>query len=129
MRPDHDERGSVTLEAVLVLPALLFTMMVIVQVALFAHAANLADASAREGARSLRLTGQADVGRQRAMDFLHEHGAQIVLEPVVGTQADRGVASVEVSGRAVPLLPGLSLPVHGHSAGPVEAFTAVQVTP
>ena len=129
MRPDHGERGSVTLEAVLVLPALLFTMMVIVQVALFAHAANLADASAREGARSLRLTGKADVGRQRAMDFLHEHGAQIVLEPVVGTQAVRGVASVEVSGRAVALLPGLSLPVHGHSAGPVEAFTAVKVTP
>jgi hypothetical protein len=119
----------VTLEAVLVLPALLFTIMTIVQVALFAHAANLADASAREGTRSLRLTGQVDVGRQRAMDFLREHGAQIVLEPVVAAQAARGVASVDVSGRAVALLPGLSLPVHGHSTGPVEAFTAVTVMP
>jgi hypothetical protein len=119
----------VTLEAVLVLPALLFTIMAIVQVALFAHAANLADASAREGTRSLRLSGQEDVGRQRAMDFLHEHGAQIVLEPLVGAQVTRGIASVEVSGRAVTLLPGLSLPVHGHSAGQVEAFTAVTVTP
>jgi hypothetical protein len=125
----RDERGSVTLEAVLILPVLLISIMAIVQVALFAHASGLVDAAAREGTRSLRLSGQVDVGRERAMAFLRDHGAQVVLEPMVGAGSVRGVASVDVSGRAVSLLPGLSLPVHGHSAGPVEAFTAVTLAP
>ncbi len=79
MRQPDNERGSVTLEAVLVLPVLLVTIVAIIQVALFAHAANLADAAAREGARSLRLSGHVDVGRERAMSFLRDHGSQVVL--------------------------------------------------
>lgn len=129
MKRRRDERGSVTLEAVLVLPVLLLSIMAIIQVVLFAHASRLADAAAREGARALRLSGQVDDGRTRAEGFLQEHGAQMVLEPVVGARSVGGVASVDVSGRAVAVVPGLSFPIHGHSAGPVEAFTAATVTP
>jgi len=129
MKRRHGQRGSVTLEAVLVLPVLLLSIMAVVQVVLFAHASRLADAAAREGTRALRLSGQVASGRAQAELFLQQHGAQMVLEPVVGARSDGGLASVDVSGRAVTVLPGLSFPVHGHSAGPVEAFTAVKVTP
>ena len=129
MKRRRDEGGSVTLEAVLVLPVLLLSIMAIVQVVLFAHASRLADAAAREGTRALRLSGQVDDGRAGADGFLHQHGAQMVLEPVVRARSVGGLASVDVSGRAVAVLPGLSFPVHGHSAGPVEAFTAAKVTP
>ncbi|HVW35615.1 MAG TPA: TadE/TadG family type IV pilus assembly protein [Acidimicrobiia bacterium] len=125
MKRNCDEQGSVTLEAVLVLPVLLLSIMAVVQVALFAHASNLANTAAREGTRSLRLTGQDDTGRERAAEFLHDHGAQVVLEPAVVAGSRQGVASVDVSGRAVSLIPGLSFPVHGHSAGPIEAFTGI----
>jgi Flp pilus assembly protein TadG len=115
----HDEQGSVTLEAVLIFPALIFTIMTVIQVALFAHAAGLVDAAAREGARAARLSGVADVGRQRH---------QVVLDQAVIADTHNGIAVVEVTGHATPILPGLSLPVHGYSAGPIEGFDAFSPT-
>lgn len=128
MKRPRDQRGSVSLEAVLILPVLVLSIMAIVQVVLFAHAARLADAAAREGTRALRLSGQVDNGRTRAEEFLQQHGTQMVLEPVIGARSVGDVASVDVSGRAVAVVPGLSFPVHGHSAGPIETFTAAKVT-
>ncbi len=118
-----------TLEAVLLLPVVLVTITAVVQVALFAHASGLADAAAREGARALRLSGESQIGRERATSFLERHGAEIVLDPIVDAGSWGGTASVEVSGHAVTLLPGLSFPVRGHSSGPVEDFTPVGVAP
>ena len=130
MKRRTGQRGSVTLEAVLVLPVLLLSIMAIVQVVIFAHASRLADAAAREGTRALRLSGRVNDGRTRAEGFLQQHGAQMVLEPVIAARSVGGLASVDVSGRAVAVVPGISFPVHGHSAGPLEAFTAAaKVTP
>ena len=118
-----------TLEAVLLLPVVLVTIMAVVQVALFAHASGLADAAAREGARALRLSGDREIGRERATTFLERHGAEIVLDPAVEAESRGGTASVEVSGHAVTLLPGVSFPVRGHSSGPVERFSPAGVAP
>ncbi len=118
-----------TLEAVLLLPVVLVTIMAVVQVALFAHASGLADAAAREGVRAVRLSGEPESGRERAATFLKRHGAEIVLDPVVDAEAGTDTASVEVSGHAVTLVPGVSFPVRGHSSGPVEGFTPVGVAP
>jgi len=117
------QSGSVSLEAVLLMPVLVVTLLAIVQTALFAHASGLAEAAAREGTRTARLTGDPGAGRQRASDFLAAHGAQVVLDPVVDASAAGGVASVRVSGRAVSLLPMFVLPIAASSSGPVEVFT------
>ena len=123
MRHSHsDQRGSVSLEAVLLMPILVATLMTIVQVALYAHASRLADAAAREGTRTVRLVGDAHAGRERAATFLATHGARIVLAPVVDAQATAGVASVIVRGQAVSVVPGVRLAVTARSSGPVEAF-------
>jgi len=108
---------------VLLMPVLVVTLLAIVQTALFAHASGLAEAAAREGTRTARLTGDPGAGRQRASDFLAAHGAQVVLDPVVDASAGGGVASVRVSGRAVSLLPMFVLPITASSSGPVEVFT------
>ena len=123
--PRHRQRGSVSLEAVLLMPILVATLMTIVQVALYAYAARLADAAAREGTRTVRLVGDPDAGRERAATFLSSHGAKIVLEPVVDAKATAGVASVVVRGQAVSVIPGLRVGVTAQSSGPVEAFVPV----
>jgi len=119
------QRGSVSLEAVLLMPVLVATLMTIVQVALYAYASRLADAAAREGTRTVRLVGDPDAGRERAATFLSRHGSKIVLGPVVDAQATAGVASVMVRGQAVSVIPGLRLAVTARSSGPVEAFVPV----
>jgi Flp pilus assembly protein TadG len=125
----RDERGSVTLEAVLLLPVVILTIMTVVQVALFAHAAHLADAAAREGTRTLRLSGAVEAGKEHASTFLQRHGAQVVLDPVIAAEARDGVGSVEVAGHVAGVIPGLSLSVRGFSSGPLEGFDAVGATP
>jgi hypothetical protein len=124
-----DQRGSVTLEAVLLFGVVIFTIMMVIQVALFAHASGLADAAAREGTRTLRLNGTRQAGEERAASFLRQHGAQVVLEPSVRAESHNGVGSVEVVGHAVTLIPGLSLPLRGFSSGPIEAFDAAGTAP
>jgi Flp pilus assembly protein TadG len=119
------ESGSASLEAVLLVPVLVVSLLAIIQTALFAHASGVADAAAREGTRTARLTGDAGAGRQRASEFLATHGAQVVLDPVVDAAARGGVASVRISGHAVTLLPLFVLPITARSSGPVEAFTPI----
>jgi Flp pilus assembly protein TadG len=118
------ERGSVSLEAVLVLPAVLVTLLVIIQVALVAHASHVADAAAREGARAVRLSGSAEAGRERAVRFLDRLGRDVVLDPEVTASAAGDSVAVEVTGRAATLLPGFDLGVSGRSSGTVERFDA-----
>lgn len=129
MRRLRDEQGSVTLEAVLLLPVVILTIVAIVQVALFAHASRLTDAAAREGARTVRLTGETAAGKERAAAFLDRHGRQVVLRPEIGVKAEGAVASVEVTGHAVSLIPGLRLGVRGSSSGVIEGFSPVASGP
>ncbi|HVW30990.1 MAG TPA: TadE/TadG family type IV pilus assembly protein [Acidimicrobiia bacterium] len=124
-RRDPDESGSASLEAVLLLPVLVVTLLAIVQTALFAHASGVAAAAAREATRTARLTGDPGAGRQRASDFLAAHGAQVVLDPVVDASTRGGVASVRISGHAVKLLPLFVLPISASSSGPIESFSPI----
>jgi hypothetical protein len=117
-----DQTGSVTLEAVLVLPAVIFTLLIVIQVALVGYAGHVADSAAREGARAARLSGQAHDGQTRAEAFLHRFGSTTVLDPHVDATATPSAVNVHVTGHAATLLPGFDLAVTGHSRGPVERF-------
>lgn len=122
MRRTRSEDGSSTLELVLVFPVVLLAIAVVVQAALWAHAVHVVDAAAREGARAARLSGDPADGRTRAEAFLGEHGRTVVLSPAVTTEVGRETAAVTVRGRAIPLLPGITLPLQAASSGPVERF-------
>lgn len=122
-RPSQ-ESGSVALEAVLVIPAVVLTLLTVIQVALLAYSGHVADYAAREGARSFRLSGNAADGQAQAEDFLHRLGKATVLDPRITTSRAGDDAVVEVVGHAPALVPGFDLAVSGHSRGPLERFVA-----
>ncbi|MFC7589966.1 TadE/TadG family type IV pilus assembly protein [Nonomuraea antimicrobica] len=53
-RPPLDERGATVIELAMLMPVILATVLLIVQVALWFHAREVAEAAAREGARVAR---------------------------------------------------------------------------
>lgn len=121
--PRHSERGSASTEAVLLTPVLLFLVMLVVQFGLWYHAQHVVQAAAREGVRAARMdASSASAGRSRAVSFLATAGPTIVRQPVVSATRDAEVAVVSVSGHAVNVVPGFSLPVSSTATSPVERF-------
>lgn len=119
----RSERGSASTEAVLLTPVLLFLIMLVVQFGLWYHAQHVVQAAAREGVRTARMdASSASTGRTRAVDFLSTAGPTIVRQPVVTASRDAEVAVVSVSGQAVNIVPGFSLPVRSTATSPVERF-------
>ncbi len=107
----------------LVTPVLLVLLMLIVQFALWFHGAHVASAAAQEGARAARVVGGTGAeGEARARRFLANLGREVVAEPRVSVDRDPGWARAEIWGRAVPVVPGLRLPIHAVSEGPSERF-------
>jgi Flp pilus assembly protein TadG len=124
-RRDDRERGAATAELVLVTPVMLFMVLLVVQFGLWFHASHVASAAAQEGARAARVEGSnASAGKARAEQFLDAVGSDLVLERVVTAENLTGAVRVEVSGRAIRVVPGLRLPISAESEGPVEEFRA-----
>src|SRR3954452_16178510 len=85
----RNERGSVTIELVILLPALFAIMFLGVQAALFYHARTVAIAAAEEGARTAGAEhGRAADGIDAASLFITEAGGDDVLQSASAT-ADR----------------------------------------
>src|SRR5918995_1155639 len=81
----RSERGSVTIELVVLLPALFAVMFLGMQAALYYHAKTVAIAAAQQGARAAGTEqGREADGVGAANDFLVEAGGEDVL---TGTSA------------------------------------------
>lgn len=66
----------------------------------------------------------AEAGRIRAQAFLEATAGDSLLASSVTSRATPGGLRVEVTGRALSVLPGVpGLPVRQHAEGPVERFT------
>lgn len=122
MRRPYDERGSVSLEAVLVMPAVLLTFAVLIQAVLYGFASHVVASAAREGARAARLSGDPAIGRLQAERFLARFGSETVIGRQIDVNSDGHTMTVTVTGRAIHLLPGFAAGVDGRSAGPIEHF-------
>jgi Flp pilus assembly protein TadG len=120
------DRGSVTVEIAVLAPALLLMVFTIVQVSLWSYARSLALGAAQEGVAAGRAYGGSlEAGRARAEQFLDESAKDSLEGAEVRTRQSAGVVTVEVSGRALSVLPGVpGLPVRQYAQGPVEGFTA-----
>src|SRR4051812_13726223 len=78
--PRRDQRGSVSIELVILLPALFAVMFLGMQAALFYHARTVAIAAAEEGARAAGAeTGRDSDGVAAANGFISEAGGDDVL--------------------------------------------------
>ena len=107
----------------LLTPLLFLVISLLVQVGLWFHAMNVAQAAAQEGARAARvLDGTAADGEQEAWDFLDQVGPTLVdVDSLVATR-DAQRASVTITGHSIDVIPGLRFPIEVTSVGPVERF-------
>ncbi|GAA0922902.1 TadE/TadG family type IV pilus assembly protein [Nonomuraea longicatena] len=117
-------------ELALLMPVVLAVALLVVQVALWFHGRQVAEAAAREGARVARSApvgdGWEEQARSKAADVVRAIGPRLLSGATATTSAkEPDERWVTVSGRAVqviPLLPDLAFSVSATSGGPVECF-------
>lgn len=120
------DRGDVSIQMVLLMPALFALMFLAVQAALIYHARTVAIAAATEGARA--AAGQhagATAGIAAATGFVTAAGGRQVLPDtrVTGTRTAT-TATITVSGTSLSVIPGWT-PAITHTAwSPVERLTS-----
>src|SRR3954469_21635978 len=118
-----DEKGSSSLQTVLVMPVLLLLITAIVQFAIWYHAAHVALSAAQDGARAARVEAGTDAdGQARADQLLDQLGNGVLVAPNVSVTRDNRTVRVEVHGYAPQLVPLLRLPVNAVSVGSIERF-------
>ena len=111
-------------ETVVIVPVAMVVILVLVQVALWAHAAQVVQAAAAQGDQVARAYGSSPAaGESAARAFLDRLGSGVVAgAQVSAATTPAGLAEVSVSGRATSILPGFSLPVSARSIGPVQEY-------
>jgi Flp pilus assembly protein TadG len=130
----RDDRGSSALELSILAPALLFLIFFMIQAALWLYGRNVALQAAREGVSQLRLVQQTDnidAANQRVQTDTASFARQVGGETLIGANATAtynqngsGRVQVTVNGRAVSLLPGVTLHVQQTASGEIEQFDA-----
>jgi hypothetical protein len=119
------ERGSASMQMVVLLPLLFSIMFLGLQAALFYHARTVAIAAAQEGARAAGAeTGSTADGITAAHTFITAAGGADVLETVTVTGHRSALsASVTVRGTALSVIPGWRPAVAQSATVPVERLT------
>ena len=121
--PGRSEAGAATTEFVIIVPALMLLIMLVIQFALYYHAANVATAAAQDSVRAARIeNGSAGAGQARAHELLDHAGDSVFTS--VSVQTSRGGRSVraQVDGTVISVIPGLHLQVSRSADGPIEQF-------
>jgi Flp pilus assembly protein TadG len=121
----RDERGSVSIQMVFLMPALFAVMFLGLQAALFYHARSVAIAAAQEGAREAGSEfGSKENGVQVANDFLSDAGGDDVLTSTsVSGSRTTTTATVTVTGLSLSVVPGWHVRVTQSASVPVERLT------
>jgi Flp pilus assembly protein TadG len=121
-RPDR-EGGSATVETVLLVPAMMLIVLVIIQFVLWAHAAQVTQLAASDGDRVARSQGGSTAeGLAQAEGLVRTSDSGLATARVSAVVMPGDVVRISVSGSAVSIIPGLSLPVSAAQAGPIQEF-------
>ena len=121
----RDERGSLTLEASILFPALLALMLVGTQAAMWFQARSVAIGAAADGARAQSLEQAIDGdGQAAALEFVSQAGGEDVLRGVeVSSSRSPTSVSVTVTGSSMSLVPGWDPSVEQSATVPLERVT------
>jgi Flp pilus assembly protein TadG len=122
-----DDRGFATIEFVVLFPIVLFSLVALVQLALWGHMRATATAAAQDAAAQLAVRHETD-DKLLMTETIAAHRLQR-LESLrtrsVGRGTVDGVAdSVEVTidGELPAILPMFSLPIHAKATATIERF-------
>ena len=117
------DRGSTVVEAVLVIPVLMLLLLIVVQFALWSHAAQVAQLAASAGDRTARSVGGGPAqGVDRARSVLDGPGSDVISSNVTSEVLPGDLVEMTVTAKAESILPGLSLPVSAKLVGPIQEF-------
>jgi hypothetical protein len=106
-----------------VIPVMMLVVLVVVQFALWAHAAQVVQLAASEGDRvAVTMGGGAVAGRARAEAVLAASGSTVTSTSAAVSILPAQQAEVTVTGRAEAVLPWLNLPVSATQVGPIQQF-------
>jgi hypothetical protein len=118
-----DERGDALISGLLTLGLILLTVALAVQVLAYAHARNVAQAAAQDGAETAAAQG-AGAGIARAQTVLAAAGGTGAgLHP--SANGGTSVVTVVVAGQAPHVFPGVDLLLPGisaHASVPTERY-------
>lgn len=120
------DRGSVSIEMVILFPLALTLLFVSVQGAIYYHARGVAMASAQEGARDAAAQGSTDgMGQQAALSFAGRAGGEGILgSPEAVVRRTEEDVTVTVTGTTLSVIPGWDPSVTQSSTRPLEDFSA-----
>ena len=119
------ERGSSSIQMVILMPALFSIMFLGMQGALYYHARTVAIAAAQEGARAAgSQNGTAAEGVSAASSFVSDAGGKDVLPGAHMTGGRSATtATMTVTGTSLSVIPGWSPAVSQSASVPVERIT------
>lgn len=123
-RAGRDERGSATLQLVVLLPLLFAALFVGVQAAVWYHARTIAYAAAQVGATAAAAeNASAGDGIAAATRFAQTKGGDMLTETTVNGRRTTTTVTVSVSGAALSVIPGMRFRVDQSASAPVERIT------
>lgn len=118
------ERGSVTVEMVVLAPVLMLLLLGGVHAGLVFHARSIAIAAAQTGARTAAAhTGTLASGVSAARAFAAQHGDTPLAGVGVTGQRTATTVTITVSGHTPALVPGLDTAISQSAVLPVERIT------
>ena len=124
-RRQRDERGSTSVELVILLPALFAVMFLGMQAALIYHARTVAIAAAQEGARAAGAeNGQTSDGIKAAHSFISDAGGEILTGTHTTANRTPRTVTVSVTGHSLSVIPGWNPTIKQSASLPVERLTA-----
>ncbi|MCL4448572.1 MAG: hypothetical protein M1483_06380 [Actinobacteria bacterium] len=125
------EGGFETPEALIAITALLAVVMLFIQMALWGYAYYVAQAGVQTGDATARdswqytnsLTGSLQAGVEGTQAFLTQHGSTLLNNTTVKAQVlQNNQIRLSVVGKAESIFPGVSLPIHASSIGPLQLY-------
>jgi Flp pilus assembly protein TadG len=120
----RDERGSVTVEAVVLFPLVLLLIFGAIQAGLYYYARSIAMAAAEQGLQSERTEqGTTGAGAGATQTFLSGASKGLLTGTAVIPTRTATTAAITVTGQVPSLIPGLTLTVSQTAAGAVERIT------
>lgn len=118
------ERGSASIQMMLLMPALFAVMFLGLQGALVYHARTIAIAGAQEGARAAGAeNGTTSAGADAARSFVADVGGDALTGATVAATRTGTDATVTVTGRALSVIPLWSPTITQSASVPVERIT------
>lgn len=121
----RDERGAVSIEMVVLLPALFAVLFLGMQAALYYHARTIAIAAAQEGARAAGAEDATSADGTRAANaYLADVGGDALESSRIRVTRTATTATATVTGRSLSVLPGWRPRVRQSASVTVERLTA-----